>query len=169
MYKAGHLELLTAASHSRTCVRFFRGVPARGCESGVYSMFMCFAHAHLCMHGPYRNPLSNTTHPCLLSSSGSGPVELEHRAQLLPASEDFILWAKKQKQHGFNIQELCHFPSVWRTQYFCDCTKTMTKQDAGGSFNTKLFFQSQCHRLCYFFNLYLTRTVSWDWHILFFF
>lgn len=40
--------------------------------------------------------LSNTTHPCLLSSSGSGPVELEHKAQFHFASGDFTLTAKTE-------------------------------------------------------------------------
>lgn len=36
--------------------------------------------------------------------------------------------------------------------------------------STQSFFspQHRCHRFCYLFNLYLTRMVSWDWHILFF-
>lgn len=38
----------------------------------------------------------------------------------------------------------------------------MTKQDAGGSVFSP---QYQCHCFCYLFNLYLTRMVSWDWHI----
>lgn len=63
---------------------------------------------------PEHDMLLNATYPCLLSSSGSGPVELEHRAQLLSASEDFILrtTTKKEKttRHHFNIQELCGFP-----------------------------------------------------------
>lgn len=35
--------------------------------------------------------------------------------------------------------------------------------------STQSFFspQHRCHRFCYLFNLYLTRMVSWDWHILF--
>lgn len=44
-----------------------------------------------------RARLRKTTHPCLLSSSGSGPVELERGAQLLLASEDFILTTRGNK------------------------------------------------------------------------
>lgn len=84
-------------------------------------------------------PLSNTTYPCLLSSSGSGPGELEHGAQLLPANEDFILRARETKtqfQHPRTVPLSYGSACI----NISDCTKTMTKQDAGGCFNTKQFF-----------------------------
>lgn len=98
MYKRGHLELLTASSHFSALVHvlfFLCTVSARGCVRGVYVCVFPSNRASICT--TRRPPLSNTTHPCLLSSSGSGPVELEHGAQLLSASEDFILRTKKHK------------------------------------------------------------------------
>lgn len=50
-----------------------------------------------CMYAPRSRSPPKTTHPCLLSSSGSGPVELERGAQLLLASEDFILRTRGNK------------------------------------------------------------------------
>lgn len=50
-----------------------------------------------CMYVPSGRSPPKTTHPCLLSSSGSGPVELERRAQLLLESEDFILRKRGNK------------------------------------------------------------------------
>lgn len=81
---------------------FLTTVPARGCVRGVYVYVLPWNHASFCMDRVYM--FSNATYPCLLSSSGSGPVELEHRAQLLSESEDFILrTTKKTKKKNITI------------------------------------------------------------------
>lgn len=67
----------------------------RMCESWVYICAFPCHRAGFCVQCAL---LSSTTHPCLLSSSGSSPVELEHRAQILSASEDFILRTKTNKR-----------------------------------------------------------------------
>lgn len=75
-------------------------------------MFVCVPciRASFCRYVVYvlcGNLLSNTTHPCLLSSSGSGPVELERRAQLLSAGEDFILRTEKNKNNAVSTSKNC--------------------------------------------------------------
>lgn len=62
--------------------------------------------------------LSNATHPCLLSSSGSGPAELEHKAQLLSEQQSFTLRAKKKKKKNrFSTSQIVPFS-------FSEYTKT---------------------------------------------
>lgn len=85
----------------RICVIFLRTVPARGSVRGVCvpsnraCFFLFVLHSSL---------FSNTTYPCLLSSSGSGPVELEHKAQFQSANEVFTLRVKITK-HDLNINK----------------------------------------------------------------
>lgn len=127
------------------------------------------------------------THPCLLSSSGSGPVELERRAQLLVAREDLILRAKTHtekknkccsEKHTGQRSESATLPRLHT--HFCDFNppkKTTTKQDAGGSLDTTELFlppfsppppppppppplPPPCYRGCYLFNLNLSTAVS---------
>lgn len=75
-------------------------------------------------------------HPCLLSSSGSCPGELERRAQLLSAGEDLILrGGKTQTQISEAKNSSKHFPTAPTAKYFCVCTKAAAKQDTGGIFN----------------------------------
>lgn len=122
----------------------------------------------VCMsHG--RSP-PKTTHPCLRSSSGSGPVELERGAQLLLASEDFILRTRGNKtdavsttKNGATSPRLgAHNISVIAQKQWHNRTQVVV------STQKRYFFppHHQCRSFCYLFNLYLTRAVSWDWRIL---
>lgn len=75
-------------------VIFLRSVPARGRVTDVHVLspgYRARARVHACTCGA-------AAHPCLLSSSGSCPVELERRAQRRSASEEFILRGGKHKQ-----------------------------------------------------------------------
>lgn len=98
--RTGHLELLTTSSHFGTLVHviflttvFCQRMHER-CVCLCISLESCEFLYVLAEH----DMLLNATYPCLLSSSGSGPVELEHRAQLLSASEDFILRKQTKKK-----------------------------------------------------------------------
>lgn len=130
----GHLEPFKSSSRFCVHVIFLRTVPARGCVRGEYVYVFPCDCATLSMYGLRSHPPLNATHPCLLSSSGSGPVELEHGAQLLSASKDFILRTKQNKkttlfQHPRTVllsNSSVHIILLW-------LSKTMTKQDAGGS------------------------------------
>lgn len=76
------------SSCRRTCERCVR----------VYAFHCSAARLRMrCMYAPRCRSPPKATHPCLLSSSGSGPVELERGAQLLLASEDFILRTRGNK------------------------------------------------------------------------
>lgn len=77
-------------------VIFLRSVPARGRVTGAHvvsPVWRACTGMHACR-------CRAAAHPCLLSSSGSCPVELERRAQRRSASEDFILrgGGEKHKQ-----------------------------------------------------------------------
>lgn len=112
-------------------VIFLRSVPARGRVTGAHvvsPVYRACAGMHACAWRA-------GAHPCLLSSSGSCPVELERRAQRRSASEDFILRGEKNTNRDFSTQEPCHFPTARRTQYFCTGTKTLAKQDTGAIFH----------------------------------
>lgn len=131
------------------------------------------------------------THPCLLSSSGSGPVELERRAQLLVAREDLILRAKTHTERKNKCWSEKHTRPEKRSAamprfhtHFYDFQppppkkKPMTKQDAGGSLaTTELFLPpypppsppppQPCYRGGYLFNLNLSTAVSRGLRILY--
>lgn len=96
----------------------------------------------------------STTHPCLLSSSGSGPVELEHTAQLLSAGKDFTLRGEKvqfQHQHG-----RCHFPPTCYIIFL-----RLHKTGRRWQFQHKACFPHiNVPNCCYLFNLYLSGMVS---------
>lgn len=99
---------------------------------------------------------TRVAHPCLLSSSGSCPVELERRAQLLSASEDFILRGGKTQteisapkncaafrplgEHNISALAQKHWPN--RTQVL---------------FSTKALFYGNISLV---FHLYLTRILT---------
>lgn len=130
-------------------------------------MFMHFFPcncASFWMYVLYSRTLSNTTHPCLLSSSGSGPVELERRAQLLSASEDFILRTQKHKNNAVSTSKNC---STFLQLCAHNISAIAQTQWQNRTQVVGFFFQYQCHCFSCLFNLYLTRVVSWDRHILF--
>lgn len=125
-------ERKQARSKQAFCVEF---LPLCFCQR------MCEVCVCVCVFSVCTVLYRYATHPYLLSSSGSGPVELEPRAQLLlSASEDFILRAKKtHKNKPVSTSKDCGtFLQLGGHNMIAQKNKTMTKQDAGGSFNTKL-------------------------------
>lgn len=77
-------------------------------------------------------------HPCLLSSSGSCPVELERGAQLLSAGEGFILRGREKTQTPISAPKNCvTFRPLGEHNIsaFARKTKTADKQDTGGIFD----------------------------------
>lgn len=150
----GHLELkvISHLSFLALCT-----VPARGSVRGVHvlrvSMFSC----------TYSSLLSNATHPCLLSSSGSGPVELEHGAQRLSASEDFTLRAKETENNRVSTSKFCAiFPPLGSHNISVIAQKQWQNRTQVVVSTQSVYFPHRCHRLCYLFNLYWTWSLEID-------
>lgn len=66
---------------------------------------------------------------------------------------------RRTVQHSFSLE---HVIFLW-------LHKNNDKTAYRRQFQHKAYFSNISVTACYLFNLYLTRTVSWDWHILFFF
>lgn len=132
-----------------TCVVFLCTVPARGSVRGVYipSKQACFC--------TYTAQPKATRFQTLLTH-----VYCHHQeVALLNSSTElnFSLLLKtspwerqKQKNNKVSTSKNCAIFFQRGAHYFWECTKTKTKQDAGGSINTARYFSTTVSLLVFF-------------------
>lgn len=149
-----------------TCVVFLCTVPARGSARGVY---IPSKQARFCT---YTAQPKATRFQTLLTH-----VYCHHQeVALLNSSTElnFSLllktspWEWGKKNNKVSTSKNCAIFFQRGAHYFWECTKTKTKQDAGGSINTARYFSPTVSLLVFFIcSFFLFKLVSWDWHILY--
>lgn len=160
-----HLELLTVSSHfsSLSHVLFFS---ALFLPEDVWEAFVC-VQVSVCMCGAatcFRILLTHVYchHQEVALLNSSTELNFSRRAKISS-------WEQRNKNAVVSTSNNCAtFPPLGAHNISVIAQKQwQNRTQVVVSTQSFFFFQYQCHRFCYLFNLYLTRMVSWDWHILF--
>lgn len=101
---------------------------------------------------------TRAAHPCLLSSSGSCPVELERGAQLLSASADFILRGGERTQTEISAPKNCAAFRPLGEQNISALAQKHGPNRTQVLFSTKALFYGN---ISVVFHLYLTTILTW--------